>query len=177
LTITGGAEAFNGYAARLHGLGPLLKVAELVLLAMAVVHVLTGAFLFFDNLKARPERYAMVRRAGGRTVGSATMPYTGLGILCFVIFHLTNFHFVDKSQTTVFELVAEAFADPFHVGVYVAAMVVVALHVSHGLWSAFHSLGANHARVKELIFTGAWVFAMVLGLGFGLLPIYVALTV
>jgi len=177
LTITGGAEAFNGYAARLHGLGVLVNVAEAVLLVMAAVHVGTGLWLFVDNLKARPVRYTVVRRAGGRTIGSATMAYTGLGILAFVVFHLANFHFVDKTQVTVFELVAEAFADPLYVGVYVTAMAVVAVHVSHGLFSALHSLGANHERVKAVVLAGSVVAAVVLGLGFGLLPVYVALTV
>lgn len=177
LTITGGAEAFNGYAARLHSLGVLVNVAEVVLAAMAAVHVTTGIWLFVDNLKARPVRYTLVRRAGGRTIGSATMAYTGLGILAFVVLHLANFHFVDKTQVTVFDLVAKAFADPVYVGIYVTAMAVVAVHVSHGLFSAFQSLGANHERVADVVLAGSWIFAVVLGLGFGLVPIYVALTV
>jgi len=177
LTIAGGAEAFNGYAARLHALGPLVTVAEIVLVVMAAVHVGTGIWLFVANCKARPVRSAVVRRAGGRTIGSASMPYTGLGILAFVVLHLANFHFVDKTQVTVFELVAKAFADPVYVVIYVTAMAVVAVHVSHGLFSAFQSLGANHERIKGAVLGASVILAVVLGLGFGLLPVYVALTV
>ena len=88
LTLYGGEGLFVAYAQHLHSLGPLITVAELGLLAMAAVHVLTGIFLFFGNLKARPVRYRVKKSAGGRSVGSYTMPYTGVIILAFVIFHL-----------------------------------------------------------------------------------------
>ena len=81
LTITSGADAFNGYAARLHALGPLLRGAELVLLALFLVHVTCAGVLFYQNYRARPSRYCVDRRAGGRTLGSATMPYTGVLII------------------------------------------------------------------------------------------------
>jgi succinate dehydrogenase / fumarate reductase cytochrome b subunit len=147
LTLYGGREAFNGYAHHLHSLGPLLTVAELGLLALALVHVATGLLLFWQNFRARPERYAVDARAGGRTIGSATMPYTGVLILLFVIFHLANFSFVDKTNTTIFDIVSGAFANPVYVGIYIVAMVVVALHVSHGFWSLFQTLGWNHPQV------------------------------
>jgi succinate dehydrogenase / fumarate reductase cytochrome b subunit len=175
LTLYGGREAFNGYAAHLHSLGPLLTVAELGLLALALVHVVTGLLLVYQNFMARPERYQVSARAGGRTIGSATMPYTGVLILMFVIFHLANFHFVDKSHTTIFDIVRGAFSSPVYVGLYIAAMVVVALHVSHGFWSLFQTLGANHPKYMPLIMAASVVFAVVVALGFGFLPVYVAM--
>jgi succinate dehydrogenase / fumarate reductase cytochrome b subunit len=175
LTIYGGADAFNSYASHLHSLGVLLTVAEFGLLAMALVHVITGLWLAWQNWRARPVRYALKRRAGGRTVGSATMPYTGVLILLFVIFHLMNFHFVDKSHTTIFQIVSTAFSRPAYVLLYVAAMVVVALHVSHGLWSAFQTLGANHPKYMPMVMGASVAFAAIVGLGFGFLPIFISL--
>ena len=96
---------------------------ELGLLALAVVHVLTGLTLFYQNWRARPVKYCVNKWAGGRTIGSATMPYTGLLLLAFVTFHLINFHFVDKADRTIFEIVASAFAQPWYVGIYVLAMI------------------------------------------------------
>lgn len=175
LTLYGGREAFNGYAAHLHSLGPLVTVAEIGLLTLALIHVVTGLVLVYQNFMARPERYAVNARAGGRTIGSATMPYTGVLILMFVIFHLANFHFVDKTHTTIFDIVSKAFSSPLYVGLYIAAMIAVALHVSHGFWSLFQTLGANHPKYMPLIMAASVVFALVVAVGFGFLPVYVAM--
>ena len=78
LTIYSGRAAFNGYAEKLHSLGPLLKLVELGLIIFAAVHILTGLWLFLQNRKARPVRYTLDASAGGRTLSSRTMPYTGL---------------------------------------------------------------------------------------------------
>jgi len=175
LTLYAGGDAFNAYAERLHSLGVLINVAEWGLLTLAIVHVLTGTVLFYQNLTARPVRYAVNNRAGGRTLGSATMPYTGLMILVFVIFHLLNFHFVDKTGTDIFQIVAAAFKNPAYVLFYALAMVVVAVHVSHGLWSAFQTLGANHPKYMPLIMGGGIGIAVIFGVGFGFIPIYMAI--
>jgi len=175
LTLYGGADAFNSYAAHLHSLGPLLTVAELGLLALFVVHVVTGLVLFLQNLKARPQRYAVDRSAGGRTLGSRTMPYTGALIFLFIIYHLMNFHFVDKSHTTIFAIVAGTFANPVQMALYITAMVVVAVHVSHGFWSLFQTLGANHPKYMPAIKILGLLFALVVGVGFGFIPIYVGM--
>ena len=175
LTIYGGKEAFNSYAEHLHSLGPLLTIAEWVLLTLFLVHVTTGLLLFLQNLKARPVRYAVNKTAGGRTLGSATMPYTGALLLAFIVFHLLNFHFVDKSNTTIFNIVSDAFANTGYVLIYIVAMVVAAVHVSHGFWSAFQTVGANHPKYMPLIRTASIVFAVVVGVGFGFLPVYIFL--
>ena len=146
LTIYAGKDAFNSYAEHLHSLGPLLTLAEIGLLFFAAVHILTGAFLFYQNFKARPVRYSVNKRAGGRTLGSATMQYTGFILLLFIIFHLLNFHFVDKTNTTIFQIVSSSFAKPGYVFIYTFVMIVAAIHVSHGLWSACQTLGANHPK-------------------------------
>ncbi len=176
LFIYGGAAAFNSYAEHLHALGPLVTLAELVLLACVAVHAVTGLVLFFQNQKARPVRYAVDRRAGGRTIGSATMPYTGVIILAFVAFHLLNFHFVDKTGTTIHAIVQAAFTRPSYLAVYVLAMVVVAVHVSHGFWSAFQTLGANHPKYMPLVMKLSIVLSLVFGFGFGLIPVFVSMT-
>ncbi len=172
LSIYGGKEMFLSYAEHLHSLGVLLKFAEWGLLTLALIHVLTGLTLFYQNFKARPVRYKVDKRAGGRTLGSSTMPYTGILLLFFVLFHLINFHFVDKTDTTIFAIVTQTFNNPIMVLIYIAAVVVAAIHVSHGFWSAFQTLGANHPKYMPLIRTLSLVFALIVGIGFGALPIY-----
>jgi len=142
-------------------------------LTLAVVHVATGLVLFYQNLRARPKRYAVKKSAGGRTIGSSTMPYTGLFMLFFVILHLLNFHFVDKTIQTPFQIVSSTFASPFYVVFYVMAMAVVGVHVSHGLWSAFQTIGANHPKYMPLVHIVSIVFSLIIGMGFGVLPLYI----
>ncbi|MGA9476593.1 MAG: succinate dehydrogenase cytochrome b subunit [Desulfobacterales bacterium] len=172
LFIYGGRDAFNSYADHLHSLGPLVTLFELGLLTFAVLHVGSGLILFYQNFRSRPNRYVVNNSGGGRTIGSRTMPYTGLLILVFVIFHLLNFTFTDKTGTTIFEIVSRTFANPVNVLLYVLAMAVAAIHVSHGFWSAFQTLGANHPKYMPFIRGAGIVFSLVVGLGFGLLPIY-----
>lgn len=175
LTLYGGADMFNSYAAHLHSLGPLLTIAELGLLALFLVHIFIGVVLFLQNLKARPQRYAVNASAGGRTLGSRTMPYTGVAILLFIIYHLMNFHFVDKSDTTIYAIVSGTFASPAHMILYIAAMIVVAVHVSHGFWSLFQTFGANHPKYMPAIQVIGTLFAVAVGVGFGFIPVYVSM--
>lgn len=176
LTIYGGKEMFLSYADHLHGLGILLTLAEWGLLLFALVHILTGLTLFYQNYKARPVRYRVNKNGGGRTIGSSTMPYTGIVLLAFVAFHLVHFHFVDKTDTTIYAIVTEAFSNPLYVVLYIAAVVVAAIHVSHGFWSAFQTLGANHPKYMPLIQKVGLVFAVIVGIGFGVLPIFISIS-
>lgn len=173
LTIYGGKGAFNAYAEKLHSLGPLLTAMELGLAAFALVHIATGLWLFLQNRRARPVRYALDRSRGGRTISSRTMPYTGLLILAFVALHLTNFSFRDKTDTTIFDIVSAAFSSPWTVLVYAAAMIVVGLHVRHGFWSAFQTIGANHPKYMPAVERLSVALGVIVALGFGLIPIVV----
>ena len=176
LTLYMGGTAFDAYAEKLHSLGPILTVFEFGLLALALIHVTTGIILFVQNLKARSVPYENDQRAGGRTLSSVTMPYTGIIILVFVIFHLINFSFVDKSQRTIFEIVSAAFANPVYMVLYVFVMIVVALHIRHGFWSAFQTIGANHPKYMPVLMVLSVIASLIFGFGFGLLPIYLWLT-
>ena len=176
LTLFGGEEMFNSYAEHLHALGVLLTFAEWGMLTFAIIHVLTGLTLFYQNYQARPVRYRVDKRAGGRTLGSATMPYTGLALLTFVVFHLINFHFVDKTDTTIYDIVSRAFDSTLYVAIYIVAMIVAAIHVSHGFWSAFQTIGANHPKYMPMIRTISLAFALAVGIGFGILPIFISIS-
>ncbi len=176
LLIYSGKEAFNAYSESLYSLGPIIRFVELGLLFFAVIHVITGATLFFQNLKARPVRYIVNKRAGGRTIGSATISYTGFLLLIFVIFHLVNFHFADKTSATIYQIVSSTFIKPVYVAIYIAAVIVTAIHIRHGFWSAFQTIGANHPKYMPAIRVISILFSIILGIGFGSIPIYMSLT-
>jgi succinate dehydrogenase / fumarate reductase cytochrome b subunit len=177
LTLYAGQGLFTSYVEHLHALGPLITVAELGLLLFAVIHVVIGTLLFYQNLVARPVRYKVKKNAGGRTIGSATQPYTGYIILAFVILHLLNFHFAEHSNETLFRLVSATLANPLYMGVYVFAMIVVAFHISHGFWSLFQTLGANHPKYMPLIKKLGIAVSFVFGIGFGFIPIFISFIV
>jgi succinate dehydrogenase / fumarate reductase, cytochrome b subunit len=172
LLMIAGREAFNGYAEKLQSLGPILQLFRAGLIGFALVHILTGIYLFLQNRKARPVRYETDASAGGRTISSRTMPYTGLIILAFLIFHLFHFTWTDKGGRTIFDLVAAAFNQPWVILLYASAMIVLALHVRHGFWSAFQSVGANHPKTMPAVMALSWAAGALVAFGFGLLPFF-----
>jgi succinate dehydrogenase / fumarate reductase cytochrome b subunit len=174
LTIYWGKDAFLSYAKHLHDLGPLLVFFELGLLVLAVIHIGTAVVLFFQNQAARPVRYQVDKSGGGgRTLSSRTMPYTGILILAFIVVHLLNFshHIVDQSKQNIFQIVTAKFSQPGWIILYIVAVILVALHVRHGLWSAFQTIGANHPKYMPAVAKLSVLFAVIVGVGFGLLPI------
>ena len=177
LSIYGGPTAFVSYAERLHALGKILVLAEIGLIVALIIHVTTAVFLFFENRRARPVKYAVDKSGGGRTFSSQTMPYTGLLILAFVGVHLATFshHIVDQSTRNIFQIAYTVFSNNIYLIIYTLGVLVVAFHVQHGLWSAFQTVGANHPKYMPFIKKASVVFAMIVAIGFGLLP-YVILS-
>ena len=171
LTIYGGKDLFIAYVDHLHSYGPLITLAELVLLMLALTHICMGVTLFYQNLRARPVRYAVKKTGGGRTFASATIPYTGLIILAFIILHLITFRFVDKTEVNDFQILTTTFAQPWYVVFYVFVVIVAAFHVRHGLWSAFQSLGVNHPKYMLVIQGASLIFSLIVAAGFASIPI------
>jgi succinate dehydrogenase / fumarate reductase cytochrome b subunit len=176
LSIFAGPRALDAYADKLKALGPLVLVMEVGLLGLACVHVGMGLWLFYKNFTARPQRYAVSASAGGKTLSSRTMPYTGLLILTFVVLHLLNFRFADLTVMGLGEISTRIFGNPVYSGLYVVMMVVLGFHVRHGFWSAFQTVGMNHPKYMPAIEKFAVIFAIVVACGFGSLPIFVLLT-
>jgi succinate dehydrogenase / fumarate reductase cytochrome b subunit len=175
LSIYGGSAAFVSYAQHLHALGKLLLAAEVLLAAALIIHVILGLILFFENRRARPVRYTMDKSGGGRTFSSQTMPYTGLLILGFIGVHLSNFshHLVDQTNRTIFQITVAVFSHKGYLAFYLFSMVIVALHVRHGLWSAFQTVGANHPKYMPFIEKLSIVFAVIVEIVFGSLPLVI----
>ena len=165
-----GREAFNSYAEKLHSAGALIYFFEIGLLALFLIHIITGIILYFENLQARPSRYSVNSSEGGRTLGSRTMPYTGAIILVFIIVHLINFHFTDKS-VPVADLVRELLSRPALAIFYIFSFIALILHLSHGAWSLFQSVGFNHDKYNQILLKGALAFSILVGTVFILIPV------
>jgi len=160
-SIFWGRHAFSSYAEHLHSLGVFVNVAEIGLLSLFLLHIITGLSLFLQNLTAREDRYAVQKTAGGRTWGSRTMPYTGIVILGFIFLHLLNFHFVAHDRP-IADIVNSVLGNPLYTLLYTVAMVVLGLHISHGFWSLFQSLGVNHPKYDTFLRAISWIGCIVI---------------
>jgi succinate dehydrogenase / fumarate reductase cytochrome b subunit len=176
-TIYAGKDSFLSYVDHLHSVEALVTLAEIGLVFLAVFHIGMGLFLFFENRRARPAPYAVKKSAGGQTIGSWTAPYTGVLILVFLIFHLIKFRLVDKMTIDDFVILSKTFADfGFWTLFYIAGVILVAVHVSHGFWSGFQTLGLSHPKYMPLIERLAIIFSLVIGIGFASIPVFLFLS-
>ncbi len=176
LTLYAGKETFLSYVAHLHSFEVLLSVAEVILLVLAVLHVGTGTVLFVQNRRARPVRYAMDKPGGGRTVSSITMPYTGFVILAFLVLHLSQLHFIGP-DSNIYKVLVKRLSDPLWAFVYTIVVLIVALHVRHGFFSIFQTIGANHPKYMPAVRVLAVAYAIVIAFGFGLIPAYIVYSI
>ncbi len=168
-----GKDVYNAYAAHLHSLGILIYILEVLLALVFFVHILVAVMLYFENLGARPNRYE-VKKNGANNWNSRTMPYTGLIIFIFVLVHLVNFHFGERTVTTA-EMVREVLSRPGYAAFYLFSLAALALHVSHGFWSMFQSMGLNHPKYNNFLRYGGLVTALVIGAVYMLIPMLVTL--
>lgn len=189
LPWVGGQGALNAYAHSIQQLGPLLWVARGGLLAVFALHIYLALTLSLRAAAARPVGYQHPATIQAST-SSVTMPWTGLAILAFVLFHLAHFTFgwvkttdafnpasrqmvranylslVDaQGRHDVYSMVVAGFRDPVVSFLYVAAMVFLYVHLSHGIGSVFQTLGLNTPRTQRFISGLSRVLAILLAGG------------
>jgi len=190
LQMAKSANAYNTYSHFLVSLGGLLILVELILLAGLLLHVWTAIGIVLGKGRARPVKYHKLKSAGGtsrQTLGSRTMILTGLVLLVFVVLHIKTFKYGpgsagEKEYVTVVngvemrdlhKLVMETFQDPVYVGFYAIAMILLGLHLSHAIWSAFQSIGLYHPRYTPILYAGGRVLAFLIAAGFFIVPVWI----
>lgn len=183
LKVFEGPEKFNAYAeflrevgAPLFGHGQLLWALRILLVVALVVHVAAALSLTRRSRAARPVRYRHAPHLEF-SAASRTMRWGGVALFLFVIYHLMHMtwgsahtHFVPGDAYHNF--VAGFRAWPV-TGAYAAAMAALGLHVYHGVWSGFQTMGANHPRYSRARRPLAAVLAVVLVAGFMTGPVAV----
>ncbi|HOX45965.1 MAG TPA: succinate dehydrogenase cytochrome b subunit [Myxococcota bacterium] len=167
-----GGAFFQGVMAAYGHIPPLLLVIEILLAALFLTHITLGLTLWFQNIRARGPGYVVHKAEGGRTWGSATMPYTGAGFIgAFLVIHLVNFRFSGVSEPRgMYELVVATLSNGLWAAIYGLAVLGLMLHLSHGVQSAFQSLGLNHERWTPKLKKLGWAYALLVLLGFGCIP-------
>lgn len=164
-------EAFGGYAQALHDLGPMLWVAELGLLSVFLVHIALGLKVALENREARRKAYRQRANHGGRTVGSGSMPITGIVVGIFLVIHIIDFRLSAESPADLAGMVRVRLSQAAGALIYIGGVLALGIHLSHGFASAFQTLGVNHPRYNALIRTAGYVLAAVLTLGFLSFPL------
>jgi len=170
-----GSEHFNEYAKWLRTMGApampndtLLWVVRALLLIAVWFHVQAATQLTLMNRRARPVAYAN-RDTVVASYASRTMRWSGVIILLFVWYHLGHLTFGKFHPNFVKD-------DPYHnvvagfqvwwvSALYIIANLALGLHLFHGLWSMFNSLGLNHLRFNSWRRIFAVTFALIITLG------------
>jgi succinate dehydrogenase / fumarate reductase cytochrome b subunit len=176
-----GADAYNFYAYKLTS-NPLIYVAEAALVIFIGMHAATGIGLKMRNSRTKPTLYAVTpKSAKGATLSSKSMIWSGSITLVFLILHLITFKFGAYYETTVdgilmrdiYKLVVECFSQPGYVVWYTVCLVLVGMHLYHGVASSFQTLGINHPKFNNAIKGFGWAYSIVVALGFLAVPFYV----
>lgn len=173
-----GREALNSYAEHLHELAGLLWMTRIVLLLSVFLHILAAIQLVNLQRAARPVSYYK-RKPVGSTYASRTMYWSGPIIGFFVIYHLlhltTGTVHPDYHRLQAYENVVIGFSVWYVTLFYAIAMVLLCMHLYHGVWSMFQSMGLAHPRYTPKIKAFAKVFSILLLIGFLSVPIAVLL--
>ena len=149
---------------------PLLPLIELGLAAVFLAHIGAGVWVRLEDWLNAPSGYEARKWQGGRTIGSATMLYTAVLILSYLVYHMLTFRFVDHS-IGFYQMVTSAFRNPVFVAVYVGGALALVLHLTHGMQSAFQTLGVNHPKYTPFIKIGGLITALLM-VGFALISVY-----
>ena len=181
LFIYGGPEIFNGWAQKLHELGPLLWLMRIGLIVVFIAHVFVTYLLVIENIKARGGKAYQVNNAP-LSWAQRLMPYSGAYLFFYVIWHLLDFTLIDQhgersfingENQGIYGVVVNAFADPLHGLLYIIAMCFLGLHLAHGVESFIQTLGFNHARWAKGLKTFSQYFALAIVVAYSSVPIYV----
>lgn len=183
LLLLVGPRVFNEYAHFLenifHGWG--LIAAELALIAILLSHVWAGISVALRKSEARPRGYEKKADAGGpshKGLASQSMIVTGVILLVFIVVHLINFKYAPADMYAVgqdhmrnlYGVVVTKFGDPLFSLGYIVVMVLLGMHLTHGVWSAFQSLGLTSRKYLPALTRVGGVLAVLLAVGFIFLP-------
>lgn len=172
-----GGEAFNAYAQFMGG-NPIVRIMEIGLLSLLLLHVFNGTRLWLSNRAAREKKYSEYRLDENTTLQSRMMKLSAALMFLFLVVHLQKFWIPARfmGEHDIATLVYAAFQQPFYVIFYLVALVIVAYHLRHGFQSAFQTIGFRTKTYQALIEFVAVLFWLVVPIGFAIIPLYIYFT-
>ncbi len=179
-------ELFN-LGANFMATNPMIKIIEPILGLGFVVHIVWSFYLEYQNWKARPIKFAKRNASQSSSWASRNMLVLGALVLVFLIMHIIDFFWVVKFKPhemasvlvdgveieDTYTLVSSLFkGSAVYCFFYVIGGVLLGIHLSHGFWSAFQTLGlSNNNWLKRLQFIGT-LYAIIIAVGFSVIPLY-----
>jgi succinate dehydrogenase / fumarate reductase cytochrome b subunit len=174
LKIYLGAGPLNTYAEWLRNLGEpalprtvLLWIMRVGLIGAFVLHIVSAAQLTRMNHRARPQKYQSPRDYAAANFASRTMRWTGVIVGLYLIFHLMDLTWGNANPSYVR---GDTYANVIHsfkrvpvAIVYILANIALAIHIFHGAWSMFQSLGLNNPKWNRARRSFAIGFATLIG--------------
>ena len=188
LQIFMGPEAINDYGYFLQSKPELVWPARMGLLLMVLLHIWAAIRLSAENKAARPVGYGEYKPVAS-SYASRTMLVSGFVVFVFIIYHVlhftvqvegvnfakTNFATLHdaKERHDIYRMMIVGFSQPLVSIFYIVSMVLLSLHLSHGVSSMFQSLGWKNRKYGKLIDRFALVMAGVLVVGYSAIPLAV----
>jgi succinate dehydrogenase / fumarate reductase cytochrome b subunit len=151
-----GPEKLNAYAEKLQSLGPVLWMFRAGLLLAVVAHVTAALQLVVATGSARPVGYR-VKKNTVTSYSALTMKFGGIALLLFIVYHIAHFTAPGLAMSgayhhqahDVYANVVNGFKVPWVTAIYVVAQIFLGMHLYHGSWSLFQTLGFNHPKYNE----------------------------
>ena len=179
-----GQKQFNEYALFMTT-NPAVKILSVLTYSSIILHTVLTLFLAFQSSNARDVKYLQSSGNANSTWGSKNMAVLGTLILVFIVIHMKSFwyemHFgvigLDPwGNKDLHTVTVTAFNELWYVLFYVLSMVVLAIHLKHGVESVFQTLGIKTRRYVSLIHKAAYGFALIVPAAFASIPIYLYVT-
>uniref|UniRef100_UPI004049909B succinate dehydrogenase cytochrome b subunit n=1 Tax=Flavobacterium sp. TaxID=239 RepID=UPI004049909B len=177
-------DLYNSYSTTLRE-NPLVKIIAYVLYISIILHAVYALLVTRRNKKAKPQKYVVNHSNENSTWTSQNMGLIGTSILLFIIVHLANFWARIKlgigeevgldrlGNKDVYEVTYQLFQNIYFVIFYTLISIPLALHLHHGLKSAFKTLGFYHKKGLEIVAKVSLFYAVIMGIGFGIIPLIV----
>ena len=178
------SELYNSYSDTLRE-NPLITIVAYVLYISIIVHTLVALAITIQNRKAKPTKYVVNHSNQNSSWHSRNMGILGSLILIFIVIHLANFWARIKlgigeevaldanGYKDVYSVTYELFHNIWFVIFYTLISIPLAYHLHHGLKSGFKTLGFYHKKGLSILAKVALIYALVMGIGFGIIPFIV----
>ncbi len=182
LLVFAGPGALNNYAHLLKASKLFLWTARSVLIAAVVLHIVAAYQLWRASAESRPQEYRKWTPINS-TWASRTMRWTGPLLLLFIVFHLLHLTGGQIhpggafSEHDVYHNVVTGFRVWWVSAIYIIAMLALAFHMYHGVWSMFQSVGLNHPRYNGFIRHLATLITIIVVVGFISIPVAILLRI
>jgi len=156
---------------------PVVLAIEIFLFASIAGHALLGGILWVSNRMKRPVKYNRFRLKDNATLSSRTMIWTGSIVFIFLVVHLRSFFMplyptrFNGNKISSYELVIQAFSNPWYVAFYLVALFILGYHLRHGFQSAFQTLGLRDKKYISLLDGLAFLIWFVIPLLYATIPI------